>query len=68
MMGIELNRTQGKRGTRGAKANPYPALFQFSPQFFFFVNFSPALSYLNACNRLGEGASGMQEKTLLIES
>ena len=37
MMGIKLNCTQGKRWggrTRGARANPFPALFQFSPQFF----------------------------------
>ena len=37
MMGIELNCTPGKRWggrTRGARANPLSALFQFSPQFF----------------------------------
>ena len=69
-MGIELNRIQGKRGGggRGAKANPSPSLFQVSPQFFSLWIFLPPPLYLNAYNRLGEGASRMQEKTLLIES
>ena len=70
MMGIELNCTPGKQwgGGPGGESESPPCPFPILPSIFFFVNFSPALYYLNACNRLREGASGMQEKTLLIES
>ena len=71
MMGIELNCTQEKRWggeDQGGESESLPCPFPILPSIFFFVNFSPALYYLNACNRLREGASGMQEKTLLIES
>ena len=72
MMGIELNCTPGKRWGEGedpgGESESAPCPFPILPSIVFFMNFSPALYYLNACNRLREGASGMQEKTLLIES
>ena len=52
----------------GGESESAPCPFPILPSIVFFMNFSPALYYLNACNRLREGASGMQEKTLLIES
>ena len=71
MMGIELNCTPGKRWggeDPGGESESAPCPFPILPSIVFFMNFSPALYYLNACNRLREGASGMQEKTPLIES
>ena len=55
-MGSELSCTpkkQGRGGNRGARArvlSTFPPLV--SPLFFIFVNFSPAVCYLNAWNRL----------------
>ena len=55
-VGSELScthRKNGGGGNRGARArvlSPFPPLV--SPRFFIFVNFSPALCYLNAWNRL----------------
>ena len=55
-VGSELNCTTGKRGGGGEqgaeseRSSPFPPLV--CPRFFFFVNFSPALYYLNAWNRL----------------
>ena len=58
-MASELNCTPGKRregaGERGGGEGESPSLFPplVSPRlFFFFVNFSPALYYLNAWNTL----------------
>ena len=47
-VGSELNCTAGKRGGRERVPSPLSPLVVF----FFFVNFSPALYYLNAWNRL----------------
>ena len=50
----ESNCTPGKRGgTReGERESPSPFAPLVSPRFFFFLNFSPALYYMNAWNRL----------------
>ena len=48
-VGSELNCTPEERGG-GGPFPPFPPLV--FPRFFFFVNFSPALYYLNAWNRL----------------
>ena len=50
LLGSELKCTPGKRRGRGDK--------RVSPRLCFFVNFSPALYYLNTWNRLESGRFG----------
>ena len=50
MVGSELNRTRGKQQKKKKKRGESKGVFCL-------VNFSPALHYLNAWNRLGEGGS-----------
>ena len=49
MVGSELNRTRGKQQKKKKRGE--------SKGVFCLVNFSPALHYLNAWNRLGDGGS-----------
>ena len=53
LLGSELKCTPGKRGEGGGGANK-----RVSPPLCFFVNFSPALYYLNTWNRLESGRFG----------
>ena len=57
MVGSELNRTRRKRGKKNeVRVGRVPSLFRLqSLPFFFHVNFSTALYYLNAWNRLTRG-------------
>ena len=59
-MGSELNCTPGKRGT-GGETRMGESWFNI----FFFVNFSAALHYLNAWNRLRTSVNG--DKTMYGE-